>query len=607
MKIDLKSLTSLREAAQTRLFSAFREEGIFEGCLSNSALAVALSSLALARGGRPVSSQRGRLWLMQHQNPDGGWGDTPDSPSNLATTLLTLCALREDVDALNNTTSPVSTTSVQQAKAWLITRIGGLEPHQITQAVAAFYGSDRTFSAPILSICAMCGLLGPEPAAWRFVMPLPFEVACLPHQIYKWLRLPVVSYALPALIAIGLARHRKCPTNMLPWRWLRNACARPALRILQRIQPESGGFLEATPLTAFVALNLMAAGEKDSPVLASCLAFLEHGQGADGGWPIDTNLATWTTTLAVAALADAEFKSDGEAWRAKTRTYLLRVQQHGIHPFTNAAPGGWAWTYLSGGVPDADDTAAALLALNALRRDGGAAYDMEVCNAARAGIEWLLSLQNRDGGMPTFCRGWLNLPFDRSCPDITAHVLAAFAVWTPDLPELKVRLDRAKRRAVSYLARTQRADGAWIPLWFGNQAAPRHENPVYGTARVIEGLTRLPAHADVAPLIATGTAWLVSAQNPDGGWGGALDVPSSIEETALAVTALAQHADESVLANALRFLEERTQHGTCFPTTPIGLYFSSLWYSETLYPVIFTTHALKALSKRLEIKTEIID
>jgi len=36
-----------------------------------------------------------------------------------------------------------------------------------------------------------------------------------------------------------------------------------------------------------------------------------------------------------------------------------------------------------------------------------------------------VNLANRDGGTPTFCRGWGRLPFDTSCPDITAHVLRA--------------------------------------------------------------------------------------------------------------------------------------------------------------------------------------
>ena len=74
---------------------------------------------------------------------------------------------------------------------------------------------------------------------------------------------------------------------------------------------------------------------------------------------------------------------------------------------------------MSGAVPDADDTPGALLALHALGGEDG--------DAARAGVRWLLGLQNRDGGIPTFCRGWGQLPFDRSSPDLTAHALRAFA------------------------------------------------------------------------------------------------------------------------------------------------------------------------------------
>ena len=45
--------------------------------------------------------------------------------------------------------------------------------------------------------------------------------------------------------------------------------------------------------------------------------------------------------------------------------------------------------------------------------------------AVDRGVKWLLDLQNRDGGWPTFCRGWGKLPFDRSGADLTAHALRA--------------------------------------------------------------------------------------------------------------------------------------------------------------------------------------
>src|SRR4029450_5181435 len=128
-------------------------------------------------------------------------------------------------------------------------------------------------------------------------------------------------------------------------------------------------------------------------------------------------------------------------------------------------PGGWAWTDLPGGVPDADDTSGALLALSHL----GETDSIKVLDAAENGIRWLLGLQNRDGGWPTFCRGWGALPFDRSAPDITAHVLRALraADYAPLWESSEGRSPRVRRaidRGFTYLARPQRSDGAWLPL-----------------------------------------------------------------------------------------------------------------------------------------------
>src|SRR5207248_5744115 len=139
----------------------------------------------------------------------------------------------------------------------------------------------------------------------------------------------------------------------------------------------------------------------------------------DGSWPIDTNLSTWVTTLSVNALASAgdlgalDKKEELLAW-------LLAQQYRERHPFTGADPGAWAWTPLPGGVPDADDTPGAMLALGCLHTGP------QPPEFAAAGLRWLLDLQNRDGGMPTFCRGWGRLPFDRSGSDLTAHALRAF-------------------------------------------------------------------------------------------------------------------------------------------------------------------------------------
>ena len=63
------------------------------------------------------------------------------------------------------------------------------------------YGKDKTFAVPILTNYALAGLVD-----WSEVAPLPFELACVPQHFYRWTRMPVVSYAVPALVAIGQAR-----------------------------------------------------------------------------------------------------------------------------------------------------------------------------------------------------------------------------------------------------------------------------------------------------------------------------------------------------------------------------------------------------------------
>ena len=73
----------------------------------------------------------------------------------------------------------------------------GRTPQEIAEAVRRRYGKDRTFSVPILMTSALAGLV-----PWSEVPSLPFELACLPQAWFRFLKLPVVSYALPALIAI---------------------------------------------------------------------------------------------------------------------------------------------------------------------------------------------------------------------------------------------------------------------------------------------------------------------------------------------------------------------------------------------------------------------
>jgi len=558
-----------------RLLAARHPRGHWTGELSSSALSTATAVMALHLSGSGDPLVRSGLdWLERTQNRDGGFGDTTLSRSNLSTTALCLAAF---------SIAGRLGTAEDRAAEWLRRAAGSLEPEALVNALAARYGTDRTFSVPILTVLAVAGVV-----PWRLVPQLPFELAACPRSWFARLGLPVVSYALPALIAIGHARHRRRPSRNPAARLLRALSSPRTLRILERIQPPNGGYLEATPLTSFVCISLLAAGIESGAVLTRGLGFLRQSARADGSWPIDTNLATWATTLSVNALCGRL----PQAAREPIAEWLLSQQYRAVHPYTGAPPGGWAWTDLPGGVPDADDTAGALVALETL----GARTPAAVA-AAPAGVRWLLDLQNRDGGIPTFCRGWGKLPFDRSSADITAHALQAWSAWRPSLAaDDRLRVDAGAGRAVEFLERTQRHDGAWTPLWFGNQCAPHEENPVYGTARVLIGL-RLARPESAA--VRQGTAWLLAARNEDGGWGGDRGVQSSIEETSLAVSALADMAgasEQEAAGSGAAWLVRATEGGGQTPPSPIGLYFARLWYYESLYPLIFAVDALRRVA-----------
>ncbi len=571
----MDALDSAIANTQAHLDALRNASGHWEGRLSSSALSTATAVVALAlvdRDKHAAHVAAGAQWLCDHQNADGGWGDTTLSKSNLSTTLLCWSALH----LVGKRTSQ----TLEAANGCIIAQVGSLEPTAIAKAVVSRYGKDKTFSVPILMLCALCGTLGEKP--WKHVIALPFELAALPRTWFGAVGVPVVSYALPALIAIGYTRFKNEPPAWWnPLRWLR-ALTWPRIRpMLKVLQPSSGGYLEATPLTSFVTMALAGGGQLDHPCLPLAVDFLVSSKREDGSWPIDTNLATWGTTL---SLRSSDVSAPPISW-------LLAQQYREVHPFTNAPPGGWAWTDLPGGVPDADDTSSALIALKKI----GHSCD----EAIQQGITWLLDLQNRDGGIPTFCRGWGTLPFDRSTPEITAHALCAWWVWKDEAPvELQQRIDQGTRTAMAYLKRVQLADGSWIPLWFGNEHTPDENNPVYGTAQVVNhlsGSAQLASKFDV--LIQSGRQYLRSARKADGSFGGDANAPASIEETAVALHALSGEAQD-VMAS-VQWLIAATENGTRFPTAPIGLYFARLWYHEQLYPVVWTLGALRAARREL--------
>ena len=591
-------LRETRDRLVSELLADRDPAGHWEGELSTSALSTATATVALHLAdpaGNAALVAGGARWLAENANEDGGWGDTTLSYSNISTTLLCWAALNL-VDGGRK-----HSACLKLCKGWILERTGSLEPEDVAKAVMARYQEDHTFSVPILTMLTICGCMGD--AGWRLLSPLPFELAVFPQKLFRFLNLRVVSYALPALIAIGQVIHHHHPSKNPITRLFRNKARTKTLEVLTHIQPHNGGFLEAVPLTSFVAMSLISMGLKDHPVVMKGMSFLKSLVREDGSWPIDTHLATWVTTLSINTLGPELHKHLSGKDKQELLNYLLNQQYKVEHPFTGAAPGGWAWTPLPGGVPDADDTSGAVLALAML--DEG---DERLKPAAEAGINWLVDMQNSDGGIPTFCRGWGKLPFDCSCPDITAHFLQALLTWK-EKGLFNPKWHKPLNRAVIYLERNQHERGYWLPLWFGNQDAANEGNPTYGTAKVLMALQPLVEiigpefEPRLEKMIGRAKIWLEANQNADGGWGGDPNVPSTIEETALAIQALAFDSSKhnrDLLTNGLNWLAEATEGGTKSPPAPIGFYFANLWYYEKLYPLIFATGAFLMVEPAIE-------
>ncbi len=685
LQTDVERLVAAQQTVRAELLGERTVGGHWVGELSSSPLATAaaVSALVIAHSnggfdspdGVPLAERtqlqnmlQGGLseliveslhWLAGRQNVDGGWGDTENGRSNIAATLLVQSAFRL-------TGVPAKYEGLLDNADEYLDAQGGIA------ALRKRYGRDKSLSAPILASAALAGLV-----PWRSVPALPFEYTSLPQKWYGYLQLPVVSCAIPVLAAVGqLKFHHDPPRNPIT-RVLRLAARKRSLAVIERMQPESGGFLESAPLTAFVVMSLASMGLGQHPTVRRGVEFLLASVRSDASWPIDSNLATWNTTLAMNALLGKSSETAGESTSEGAREtvavgsswletsldtahdshgsnsfagqshamendsldencldWLLDCQHNETHDSTGAPSGGWAWTDLSGGVPETDDTAGALVALVRSRHRYPHLKQHRLELAARRGVEWLLAMQNKDGGWPTFCRGWSLLTFDRSACDLTAHAVRALAAWQvawqadsrhANLPAgLEERMTAAIERGMQFLENEQRNDGSFVPLWFGNQYHQDGHNLVYGTAQVLLTCAELgQLEGDMAQRAGR---WLLGVQHANGGWGPPRSSPAtslsniyrsgtsraedalasfcSIEETSLAIEALLPLVESNQLharavRNGLKWLVDAVEQGRLRQPSPIGFYFAKLWYHERLYPLVFAASALRQAVRQI--------
>jgi squalene-hopene/tetraprenyl-beta-curcumene cyclase len=585
--MNVEQIKRMQDDALQRLMKSRSEDGMWRGSLSSSAISTAVSVFALQRIDAEkyaIQIDAGVRWLHQTMKADGSWGDSVESPSNMTATLLTYVSLYAVGEAPS------------ESRQYLNQHFHGDSEEALTQGVLRYYGRDLTFSVPILMMCALAGVI----TNWKKIPPFPFELATLPQRLFRHLNLPVVSYAIPALIAIGICQMHHKGGLFSP---VRQLFVPKAMRVLLHMQPTDGGYLEAAPLTAFVSMCLAEGGFREHEVTQRCAQFLIDTVRADGSWPIDTNLSGWVTSLAAKVLpVDQTSNLNLQLGGAKPQiSNLIKRNATTVpHPFTGADAGGWGWSDLSGSVPDGDDTSGALVALHHLMMEDGRSQMNEVSPEVKNGLRWLMGLQNNDGGMPTFCKGWGKLPFDRSTPDITAHAILAMGLWLPTLEgKLKADVQKSLDRMFLWMEHSLTESGeGWVPLWFGDQDAADEKAPVYGTATAIDYL--MSSHHPAATQLAQSQInFILRTQNDDGGWGGNKGVKSKVTFTSRALSALSHFPDnyEEARQRGWDYLYQRFEAGTLYDREPIGLYFSRLWYSEELYNILFLLNAMKGMTE----------
>ncbi|HEX3725153.1 MAG TPA: prenyltransferase/squalene oxidase repeat-containing protein, partial [Pirellulales bacterium] len=251
--VDLDRLSAAYETARCDLLAESAAEGHWIGQLSSSPLATACAISALTiverhapclRGRFADEAREGRLsalimagvrWLADHQNPDGGWGESEGCPSDHAATWLVRCAF-----AL--TAVPADHPGLLDgADAYLRAQRG-------LSGLRRRYRRDKIFFAALMTNAALAGLV-----SWRRVSTAAFERACSAWAP-QLLRPRTRPGDLPVLVATGMARfgHRK-PWNPLA-RWVRSRAQPDGLRLIESLQPASGGFLESVPLASFMVM-----------------------------------------------------------------------------------------------------------------------------------------------------------------------------------------------------------------------------------------------------------------------------------------------------------------------------------------------------------------
>jgi squalene-hopene/tetraprenyl-beta-curcumene cyclase len=390
----------------------------------------------------------------------------------------------------------------------------------------------------------------------------------------------------------------------VPWKPLRQRALRQAQSWLLEHLERSDGLGAIYPAMMNAVFALVALGySPDDPLTAR-----EIGQLAAYEIEDEETIRlqpcispVWDTAIAMVALEEAGLAPDHPAL-VRAAEWLLKNQVLGSGDWQvknrKARPGGWVFEFRNDFYPDVDDTAFVLMALQ--RVDFPDRRRLKA--AAQCGVNWLLSMQNRDGGWGAFDNNndrqlLTEIPFadhnamiDPSSADVTARVLECLGRngWSVNHPAVK--------RGVEYLTREQTPDGSWYGRWGVNY--------VYGTSGVLRALETIALSA--RDYCQRAVAWLRAVQNADGGFGESIasyydpklkgqgaSTPSQTAWGLIGLLAAADKDDPAVTQAVGHLLEQQNTDGSWDEQEFTGTGFPGVFYLKYhLYRNYFPLYAL---------------
>lgn len=288
--------------------------------------------------------------------------------------------------------------------------------------------------------------------------------------------------------------------------------------MLQRIEADGTLYSYASSTILMIFALLALEYDQQHPLITHAVdGIIAMRCSIDGKTTIQNSPSTiWDTALLAYALQEAGLSADHSAIR-KSAAYLLSRQQYksadwSIHN-PNTMPGGWGFSETNTINPDVDDTTAALRAIKGISQT-----DPTYRESSNRGLNWILSMQNKDGGWPAFEKNtnkemltWLAIDgaksaaIDPSEADLTGRTLE----YLGNFAGLDTRHEFVKRGA-KWLIKNQEDNGSWYGRWGVCY--------IYGTWAALTGLkaTGLSANHEA---LQRGAKWLLNIQNADGGWG----------------------------------------------------------------------------------------